>query len=85
VKVNIQIDCSPQEARQFFGFPDVEPMQAAVMDRLQQQMMANIDKIAPESLIRSWFSFDPSLAARMQDLFVSMTGLGGSSSESAKT
>ncbi|MCL2715358.1 MAG: DUF6489 family protein [Alphaproteobacteria bacterium] len=85
MKVNIQIDCSPQEARQFFGFPDVEPMQAAVMDRLQQQMMANIDKIAPESLIRSWFSFDPSLAARMQDLFVSMTGLGGSSSESAKT
>ena len=86
MKVNIQIDCTPQEARQFFGFPDVEPMQAAVMDRLQQQMMSNIDKIAPESLIRSWFSFDPSLAAKMQDMFVSMTGLGSpSSSESPKT
>jgi len=86
VKVNIQIDCTPHEARQFFGFPDVEPMQAAVMDRLQQQMMSNIEKISPESLIRSWFSFDPNLAAKFQDIFVSMTGLGGSSSsESGKS
>ncbi len=86
MKVNIEIDCTPIEARQFFGLPDVAPMQAAVMDRLQQQMTANIDKISPESLIQSWFSFDPKLAEKMQDMFVTMTGLGalGSSSSSDK-
>jgi len=86
MKVNIEIDCTPLEARQFFGLPDVAPMQAAVMDRLQQQMTANIDKISPESLIQSWFSFDPKLAEKMQDMFVTMTGLGalGSSSSSDK-
>lgn len=77
MKVNIEIDCTPLEARQFFGLPDVGPMQTAVMDRLQQQMTSNIDKISPESLIQSWFSFDPKLAERMQDMFVTMTGLGG--------
>ena len=76
MKVNIEIDCTPLEARQFFGLPDVAPMQTAVMDKLQQQMMANLDKISPESLIQSWFSFDPKFAERMQDMFVSMTGLG---------
>ena len=76
MKVNIEIDCTPLEARQFFGLPDVAPMQTAVMDKLQQQMMSNIDKISPESLIQSWFSFDPKLAERMQDMFVTMTGLG---------
>jgi hypothetical protein len=76
MKVNIEIECTPLEARQFFGLPDVQPMQTAVMDKLQQQMMSNIEKISPDSLIQSWFSFDPRLAERMQEMFVSMTGLG---------
>ena len=66
MKVNIEIDCTPLEARQFFGLPDLQPMQTAVMDKLQHQMIANIDKVSPESLIQSWFSFDPKLAERMQ-------------------
>jgi hypothetical protein len=77
MKVNIEIDCTPQEARQFFGLPDLAPMQTAVMDRLQQQMMSNIDKMNPEALMQSWFTFDPKLAEKFQDLFVTMAGLGG--------
>ena len=86
MKVNIEIDCTPLEARQFFGLPDVQPMQTAVMDRLQQQMISNIDKVSPESLIQSWFSFDPKFAEKMQDMFVTMTGLGalGSSNDKKK-
>jgi Family of unknown function (DUF6489) len=84
MKVNIEIDCTPLEARQFFGLPDVQPMQMAVMDKLQQQMMSNIDKVSPESLIQSWFSFDPKLAERMQDMFVTMTGLGTLASDKKK-
>ena len=79
MKVNIEIDCTPLEARQFMGLPDVSPMQTAVMDKLQQQMMANIEKITPEALMQSWFTFDPKLAERFQDLFVTMLG-GGSRS-----
>lgn len=76
MKVNIEIDCTPLEARQFFGLPDVMPMQTAVMDKLQQQMMSNIDKVSPESLMQSWFTFDPKIAERFQDMFVTMAGLG---------
>lgn len=78
MKVNIEIDCTPLEARQFFGLPDVAPMQKAVMDKLQQQMTSNIEKISPESLIQSWFNFNPKIAERFQDLFVAMAGLGSS-------
>jgi hypothetical protein len=77
MKVNVEIDCTPLEARQFFGLPDVGPMQAAMMEKLQQQMSANIDKITPDALMQSWFSFDPKLAERFQELFLSMAGLGG--------
>ena len=78
MKVNIEIDCTPIEARQFMGLPDVSPMQTAVMDKLQQQMTANIEKISPESLLQSWFTFDPKIAERFQEMFVAMAGLGGS-------
>lgn len=76
MKVNVEIDCTPLEARQFIGLPDVSPMQMAVMDKLQQQMMANIETVTPEALMKSWFTFDPKLAERFQDMFVTMSGLG---------
>ncbi|RJF75351.1 DUF6489 family protein [Rhodopseudomonas palustris] len=76
MKVNVEIDCTPDEARAFFGLPNVQPMQNAVMDKLQQQMLSNIDKVSPEALLQSWFTFDPKLAERFQEMFVSMTGLG---------
>ena len=76
MKVNVEIDCTPLEARQFFGLPDVGPMQTAVMEKLQQQMTANIEKVSPEALMQSWFTFDPKLAERFGDLFAAMAGLG---------
>jgi hypothetical protein len=27
MKINVEVDCTPLEARQFFGLPDVQPMQ----------------------------------------------------------
>ncbi|MEA2862570.1 MAG: hypothetical protein QOC84_526 [Bradyrhizobium sp.] len=77
MKVNVEVECTPQEARQFFGLPDLEPIQTAVMDKLQQQMLNNIEKVSPESLMQSWFTFDPRIAERFQDMFVTMAGLGG--------
>jgi hypothetical protein len=76
MKVNVEIDCTPLEARQFFGLPDVQPMQTAVMEKLQNQMMDNIQKVSPEALMQSWLSFDPKIAERFQDMFVTLAGLG---------
>jgi hypothetical protein len=47
------------------------------MEKLQQQMMSNIEKVSPEALMQSWFTFDPKIAERFQDMFVTMAGLGG--------
>ena len=77
MKVNVEIDCTPLEARQFFGLPDVQPMQTAVMEKLQHQMMDNIQKVSPEALMQSWLTFDPKIAERFQNMFVTMAGLGG--------
>lgn len=55
MKVSIEIDCTPQEARRFFGLPDVEPMQEQMMQAMQEKMGAAMNMMDPESLARTWF------------------------------
>jgi hypothetical protein len=76
MKVKIEIDCTPIEARDFLGLPDVKPMQDAMMDQMQAKMLENIANFTPETLMRTWFSFDPKIAERFQDMFMNMAGLG---------
>ena len=36
--MKINIEMTPEEARKMMGFPDLEPLQKAMMDKMQQQM-----------------------------------------------
>lgn len=38
MKVNIEIDCTPEEARQFMGLPDVEKANAVYVDAFAKAM-----------------------------------------------
>lgn len=54
MKITIDVDCTPDEARAFLGLPEVAPMQAAVMDKIQEQLMANLTAMDPETLFKTW-------------------------------
>lgn len=54
MKVTINIDCTPQEARSFLGLPDVKPMQDAMMDEIEKRMRANMEAMDPETLFKTW-------------------------------
>jgi putative transposase len=41
MKVAVEIDCTPEEARQFMGLPDLQPMQAAVMAEMEKRVLAD--------------------------------------------
>ena len=43
MKITIDVDVSPEEARRFFGLPDVEPLQKHIMERIQKQVEATAD------------------------------------------
>ena len=54
MKVTVDVECTPEEARTFFGLPDVKPMQEALMKKVEDRMAANIDAMAPEALLKTW-------------------------------
>ncbi|MDE2361554.1 MAG: hypothetical protein KGM42_02665 [Hyphomicrobiales bacterium] len=70
MKVTVDIDCTPLEARQFFGLPDVQPMQAAMMDALEKRMMKEMENYSPEKLFEAWM---PVMSAN-RDLFRNFLG-----------
>ena len=48
MKITVDVDCTPLEARQFMGLPDVEPMQKAAMAEIEKRMMADSSAFRPE-------------------------------------
>ena len=54
MKIHLDIDCTPEEARAFLGLPDVAPMQKAVLEEMQKRMMANLAAMEPEQLFKTW-------------------------------
>jgi hypothetical protein len=68
MKVTVNIDCTPMEAREFMGLPNVQPMQENVMKELEKQMLGNIAKMSPDAMMKNWMSFAPE---QFQDFFKS--------------
>ena len=55
MKITINVDCSPEEARAFMGLPDVRPMQEAMMAQMTGRMEQAMKAMDPETLLRNWF------------------------------
>ena len=68
MKVTIEVDCTPSEARRFFGLPELEPIQQAVMKRLEEQMLEQITNLSPEGLLKNWLSAGTLTAEHFQDM-----------------
>lgn len=54
MKINIQIDCTPEEARRFFGLPDVEPVQRRVMEALEKRLTEAVQSADTATLFDQW-------------------------------
>ncbi|HTC83468.1 MAG TPA: DUF6489 family protein [Rhizomicrobium sp.] len=57
MKVRIEMDMTPEEARAFMGLPDVRPMQQKMMDEMQARMKAAFDANDPDGMMRAWMPF----------------------------
>ena len=54
MKITVDIDCTPQEARTSSALTDIPPLQEAMMARLQEQMEGQLEQMNPEELMKSW-------------------------------
>ena len=78
MKITMNIECSPEEARRFLGLPDVAPMQAEIMEEFRGRMMEGMSQMDPEALMKAWVSAAGGGWEDMQKTFWSRFGAAGS-------
>lgn len=69
MKVNFDIECTPEEARVFLGLPNVAAMQDRIMKDMEDKIHENFNALDPETLIKTWMPMTLQGWNEMQKLF----------------
>src|SRR5207237_353819 len=78
MKIKLDIDCTPEELRSFFGLPDVRPMQEELLKNVQERLSANLKTLDPETMLKTWLPAGLKGFEQLQEMFMSqMAGRSG--------
>lgn len=72
MKLNISVDCTPEEARAFLGLPNVEPLNETLVAAMKQRIEKNIDLVDPQAFLKQWYS----MGGQVTDQFMQMMSRG---------
>lgn len=84
MKVTVNVDCTPEEARTFLGLPDVQPLQEAVMAQMQESMLSSLKSMEPEALLKTWGPMGMNNLEQIQKFFFSQFPSGGATGGGTK-
>src|ERR1700751_5277262 len=77
MKFKVDIDCTPDEARAFFGLPDVKPLQEALMPEVEERLRATLKAMDPEAMLKTWLPATLRGFEQLQQMFFpNMSGPG---------
>ena len=78
MKIKLDIDCTPDEVREFFGLPQLKHVQEELLKEVQERLSANINAMDPEAMLRTWLPATLKGFEQLQEMFFSrMGGAGG--------
>lgn len=69
MKITVNVECTPEEARTFMGLPDMQPFHNAIMQEVQEQVTTNLRSMTPEGLMSQWIPSSMQNAEQLQKLF----------------
>ena len=72
MKISVEVDCTPEEARRFMGLPDVSVLNDHIIDEMKKRMDANMAMLSPDELVKNWMT----LGAGAQEQFRKLMDVG---------
>jgi Family of unknown function (DUF6489) len=77
MKLKLDIDCTPEEARAFFGLPDVKPLQETLLTEVEERLRSTLKAMDPEAMLKTWLPTTLKGFEQLQEVFFSqLSGLG---------
>jgi hypothetical protein len=74
MKVTVDVDCTPEEARRFLGLPDLTPVHAAYVDKMTKVVSEGVTPEAFSDLARSWGPMSEAGMNMWRQMFEQMSG-----------
>ncbi len=74
MKINIEVDCTPTEARQMLGLPDLEPVHDIYLDQMKSMMKKGITPDVFETMVKNWVPSTESGINMVQQLMSAFAG-----------
>jgi len=85
MKVRVEMDLTPDEARRMMGLPDLTAMQGRLVEEFERRMMTAMEKSTPEEVMKQWFALGSQGFEQFQRfLWDSARNAGGSRKETPK-
>jgi hypothetical protein len=76
MKISLDIDCTAEEARKFFGLPEVQALQEALLKEVQERLSANIKAMDPKAMIEAWLPGTLKGFEQLRDMFMAQMAGG---------
>lgn len=74
MKFTINVDCTPEEARAFFGLPDVSAVNEMIMNGIAKRTEANLEAFTdPQKFFEAVMAGGIGNMEAMQNMFAAMT------------
>lgn len=54
MKITVDVDCTPEEARRFLGLPDLTPVHAAYVEKLQKLVGDGVTPDMVGDMVKQW-------------------------------
>jgi len=74
MKINVEIDCTPEEARRFMGLPDLTPVHDAYIAQLLDTVKNGISPDMMAGAMKSWAPMGDAGMKMWQGLIEQVTG-----------
>jgi hypothetical protein len=85
MKITLNVDCTPVEARSFFGLPDLSPLHDVYLDKMKAVAADGMKPEDVERVFRMWSSGMSEGLEQWQRLFWQAAGMAGRSGPPAPT
>jgi len=71
MKLRVDVDCTPEEARAFLGLPDVAPLNARFVEEMSKRLDSSLGGAGTEEMMRYWMNIGGQATEQFRKLFMS--------------
>ena len=74
MKVTVDVDCTPEEARRFMGLPDMSSVHEIYLDKIKRSIEEGVGPDTVEAMMRAWAPMGEAGMNMWRQMFDQMSG-----------